>query len=86
MSISTGRRLHNRRGFYEYGQQLLDVSVAAGQSGSVFFCDLDGLKTINDTYGHEIGDLAIKTEAKDLLKAAEKNLYEEKKIKHAKKC
>lgn len=150
-------KLFNRRGFYEYGQQLLDVSVAAGQSGSVFFCDLDGLKTINDTYGHEIGDLAIKTEAKvlraafrdsdmigrlsgdefgvvapglperkvevirerflslneefskeanlpftlsisigpkefnsentdlkDLLKAADKNLYEEKKIKHAK--
>lgn len=62
-------KLFNRRGFYEYGQQLLDVSVAAGQTGSVFFCDLDGLKTINDTYGHEIGDLAIKTEAK-VLRAA----------------
>ncbi|MCI6592393.1 MAG: diguanylate cyclase [Spirochaetia bacterium] len=63
---------------------MFDVSVAAGQSGSVFFCDLDGLKTINDTYGHEIGDLAINTEAKVLLKAEDKNLYEEKKIKHAK--
>ena len=27
---------------------------------------MDGLKTINDTYGHEIGDLAIKTEARVL--------------------
>ncbi len=62
-------KLFNRRGFYEYGQQLIDVSTAAGQSGCVFFCDLDGLKTINDTYGHEIGDLAIKTEAK-VLRAA----------------
>ena len=62
-------KLFNRRGFYEYGQQLIDVSTAAGQSGCVFFCDLDGLKTINDTWGHEIGDLAIKTEAK-VLRAA----------------
>lgn len=62
-------KLFNRRGFYEYGQQLLDVAVASGQCGCVFFCDLDGLKTINDTYGHEIGDLAIKTEAK-VLRAA----------------
>ncbi|MCR5063108.1 MAG: GGDEF domain-containing protein [Treponema sp.] len=62
-------KLFNRRGFYEYGQQLLDVAVADGQIGSVFFCDLDGLKGINDTYGHEIGDLAIKTEAK-VLRAA----------------
>ena len=62
-------KLFNRRGFYEYGQQLLDVAVASGQTGCVFFCDLDGLKTINDTWGHEIGDLAIKTEAK-VLRAA----------------
>lgn len=62
-------KLFNRRGFYEYGQQLIDVAVADGQTGSVFFCDLDGLKGINDTYGHEIGDLAIKTEAK-VLRAA----------------
>ena len=47
-------KLFNRRGLYEYGQQLLDVALAAGQEGCVFFCDLYGLKTINDTWGHEI--------------------------------
>lgn len=62
-------QLFNRRGFQEYGQQLIDVSVISEKDGSVFFCDLDGLKTINDTWGHEIGDLAIKTEAK-VLRAA----------------
>ena len=62
-------KLFNRRGLYEYGQQLLDVALAAGQEGCVFFCDLDGLKTINDTWGHEIGDLAIQTESK-VLRAA----------------
>lgn len=60
--------LFNRRGFMEYGQRLIESTAKNGQSGSVFFCDLDGLKNINDTWGHEMGDLAIKTEAK-VLKA-----------------
>ena len=62
-------QLFNRRGFFEYGQQLLDFSLIDESCGCVFFCDLDGLKTMNDTWGHEIGDLAIKTEAK-VLRAA----------------
>lgn len=62
-------KLFNRRGFMEYGQQLVDITAVSNYSGCVFFCDLDGLKTMNDTWGHEIGDLAIKTEAK-VLKAA----------------
>ena len=62
-------QLFNRRGFLEYGQQLLDFSLVDETRGCVFFCDLDGLKTINDTWGHEIGDLAIKTEARALRAA-----------------
>lgn len=62
-------QIYNRRGFFEYGQNLIDLVVGADKSGCVFFFDLDGLKKINDTYGHEIGDLAIKTEAKVLTSA-----------------
>ena len=35
----------------------------------VFFADMDGLKKINDTYGHKIGDIAIRTQAKVLTDA-----------------
>lgn len=64
--------IFNRRGFMEYGQRLLSLSAAAGKHGMVFFCDLDGLKTINDTYGHDVGDAAILTEAQ-VLNAAFRN-------------
>jgi two-component system, cell cycle response regulator len=31
---------------------------------TLFFADLDGLKQINDTWGHEVGDAAIRTTAR----------------------
>lgn len=34
-----------------------------GAVGAAVFCDLDGLKTINDTYGHKAGDVYIQATA-----------------------
>jgi diguanylate cyclase (GGDEF)-like protein len=51
--------LLNRRGFLSQGARNLDLSNHTKQSGHLFFADLDGLKKINDMYGHKEGDEAI---------------------------
>jgi len=53
----------NRRGFIEQGQTALDILQETDTSGAIFFADMDGLKKINDTYGHEMGDKAIMLQA-----------------------
>ncbi|MCQ2591600.1 MAG: GGDEF domain-containing protein [Treponema sp.] len=53
----------NRRGLFDFGGKTLDLSKSMGQKGLLVFCDMDGLKKINDNFGHESGDKAIIAEA-----------------------
>jgi diguanylate cyclase (GGDEF)-like protein len=53
-------RLNNRRLFLERTQQAVDRTAASGDSFSIVFLDVDGLKRINDTYGHLAGDALLR--------------------------
>jgi diguanylate cyclase (GGDEF)-like protein len=51
--------LHNRRGFISLAGQQLKLSDRNKRGVQLYFADLDGLKWINDTLGHEAGDKAL---------------------------
>jgi diguanylate cyclase (GGDEF)-like protein/PAS domain S-box-containing protein len=51
--------LHNRRGFLALSQQQLRLAGRTGKAMELFFIDLDGMKQINDTLGHQEGDQAL---------------------------
>jgi diguanylate cyclase (GGDEF)-like protein/PAS domain S-box-containing protein len=52
--------LHNRRGFLNLGKQYLRMAQRQGKNLVLFYSDLDGMKKINDDYGHREGDWALK--------------------------
>ena len=51
--------LPNRRGFMRELERLIARVDRYGVNGAMLFVDLDGLKMINDTFGHRAGDEAL---------------------------
>ena len=60
--------LANRRGFQMIAEPLIALCQRAWHPATLVMFDLDGLKQVNDDFGHEAGDAAIKDFAKLLLK------------------
>ncbi len=61
--------LPNRRFLTNYLQDIVDAAEEKTAYGVVIFIDLDNFKTLNDTYGHDIGDIFL-VQAADRLKNA----------------
>ncbi len=72
MNVDEMTRIANRRGFTMVGKHLLPLCERNKLAVEVLFFDLDGFKGINDTYGHQAGDDALKYFAKLLLKSFRK--------------
>lgn len=60
--------IYNRRGFYKNVRKLISKAEKQGVGVWVFSIDMDNLKKINDLYGHNEGDKAIKAVASLMTK------------------
>ena len=61
--------LPNRKSFHTQLNHSLELAKDKKLFLGILFIDLDGFKTINDTFGHDSGDIVLKTVAERLLKA-----------------
>ena len=60
-------QLPNRRLLLDRLQQALVACARSRRPGAVLFIDLDDFKTLNDTVGHDVGDLLLQHVARRLL-------------------
>ena len=56
--------LYNRAGFFHLAEPMMQELYSRGADAFLIFMDIDGLKTLNDTRGHEMGDALIGAVAK----------------------
>jgi len=62
-------KLYNRRYFFEKGRYLYEEAKQAGSDLCIAMLDIDYFKKVNDVYGHERGDAALKQLANLLMEA-----------------
>ena len=65
--------LYNRTGYQRFGRKMFAEKKMLKEDFAILFMDMDRLKYINDNFGHEYGDIAIKMIAKAILGNVPKN-------------
>ena len=65
----------NRRGFFAKAYDLLKDNFGPGKCAVVAYIHMESLKRINDMYGHEEGDRAVKKVSGILEKVFENSIY-----------
>ena len=71
MDTLTG--MYNRMGYQQLGEKAFRISRRNGRRLLILFVDLDRLKYINDTFGHEYGDMAICAAARALMQCSSRD-------------
>ena len=67
--------LYNRFGLARFGKPLFERLRAAGEEIAFIFLDIDDMKGINDRYGHEAGDEALRMTAEILRRVCGRDDY-----------
>lgn len=62
--------IYNRRYIYDRVEEIIEEYKRTGQEFSICILDMDRFKSINDTYGHQVGDAVLK----EFTKVLENNL------------
>lgn len=65
--------LFNRRYFFENGEKYLNIAKTNNKNLSIAMIDIDFFKKINDTYGHDVGDMVLKFISKLFLNELKAN-------------
>lgn len=58
--------LYNRRGYYQFFSSYYQECAEKGTELAVFLIDMNGMKSVNDHFGHEEGDYCLKVIANAL--------------------
>ena len=65
--------LYNRRYFFDIAQKMFLTSKRDNKEISILMCDIDHFKDINDTYGHQTGDIILTEVSRVLATSIRKN-------------